>query len=444
MKAEELAQLVARAHAAEGAPSQPPLDLLTRARQSARRRRRLVTSGVAIGAAAVVVAAGVVVPRLLGGDRGPAPTTGTDELALHGGPCPAVLPAPTDDNGHGFGTDAVAKQVPRYAEPDTVWVCQYGTRDIGRTSNGGTVYEWARTDEPRRLADVELSRAGELLDMMEVDASEGVCPANLGFRWLLVTSTGGDLTGTAVDDFGCQDVRLTGDPFTSAPGDPQDDGTVPGVLTGPSDLVTDLRYWWDTSPADTTVATAPDELHVTCTDQGPRVDTATVEARNGGVVLVVESTLPKGSYLTYDSAGDGPSGGDPANGTTTYAFPPGELTLSCASPPGMDAIGTATVSVVDPHGYWREDTLANYGCRASTAQPSWAIGSGKGRTAEQAVDSLLEHLGPDYTVDPAPTGYSGADTQTWVALENGTPALSIAVTRGENGYTAVPDLLCGR
>ncbi len=274
---------------------------------------------------------------------------------------------------------------------------------------------------------------------MEVDASERVCPANLGFRWLLVTSTGGDLTGTAVDDFGCQDVRLTGDPFTSAPGDPQDDGTLAGVLTAPDDLVTDLRYRRDTSPADTTAdpaSTAPNELYVTCTDQGPQVDTTTVAAQNRGVVLVVDSTLPKGSYLTYNSAGGGPSGGDLAKGTTTYAFPPGEVTLNCASPPGMDAIGTGTVEVVDPHGYWREDTLVNYGCRASTAQPSWAIDPGTGARRRRRWTACSSSLGPDYTADPAPTGYSGADTQTWVAAENGVPALSIAVAT--EARTATP------
>jgi hypothetical protein len=405
----------------------------------------LVRVGLAVGAAALVVAAGVVLPRLLGGgDRGPAPATRGDELALHGGPCPAVLPAPTDDDENGFGTKARATQAPSYAEPDSAWVCQYTARAVGRTSNGGTTFEWARLQEPRRLDGGELSRVGELLDGVEADTSDEGCSAELGPRWLLVTSTGSDLTGTAVDDFGCDEVRLSGDPFTSAPGDPQDDGTVAGVLAGPDALVTALRSWWDTSPADATAATAPDELHVTCTDQGPQVDTTTVAAQNGGVVLVVDSTLPRGSYLTYSSAGGGPKGGDPARATTTYAFPPGELTLSCAAPPGMDALGTATITVVDPHGYWRVETLESYGCHTSSSQPSWAVGAATGATAEAAVGHLLERFGADYTAQPSPTGYPGDETQTWVALQNGVPTLSIGVTHDPTGYTASPDLLCSR
>ena len=59
------------------------------------------------------------------------------------------------------------------------------------------------------------------------------CTEELGPRWLLVTSTGGDLTGVVVDGYGCGDVRLTNDPYVTAPGDPQTGATVPGVLDAP-------------------------------------------------------------------------------------------------------------------------------------------------------------------------------------------------------------------
>jgi hypothetical protein len=461
MNVEELDQLVARARDAEGQASQPPPTLLAQARRAARRRRRLVTIGASAGAAVLVVGAGAVVQGWIGSEDGDrdadavsSPGAREGELGAHGGPCPAVLPGSTDDpGGHGFGPEARATSEPRFASADVAWVCQYGPSETGRTSTGGTEFEWARMQDPRRLDDAQLGSVSRALDGVGPNAAvDEACTDDLGPRWLLVISSGGDLTGVAVDDFGCRDVRLTDDPFAIAPGDPQTGGgTVAGVLTAPDSLVTDLRAWWDSSPADTDARTPPDELHVTCTENGPQVEADSVSAQPTGVVLVVGSMLPKGSYLTYRSAGDGPSGGDLAPRTptsTTYQIPPGELTLGCATPPDMGETGSVTVTVEDPHGYWRDATLADYGCRPASAQPSWVGGlEGEGATAEEAVARMLDNaatvLGRQFTAEPAPTGYSGADTQTWVAAESGVPALSIAVTRTGDHYSVRPDALCG-
>lgn len=455
MNEQQLQQLVARARDEEGALRQPPPDLLDRARTAARRRRG-VTLAAGCAVAAVIVAA-VAVPRLVG-DDGSDP--GRDESALdagelieHGGPCPTRLPTPTDDDqGHGFGTSTPAEQVPRFGTPDSAWVCQYRPDPLGDidTSDG---WGWSLNHTPRRL---DADRLGEvktsLQDITLPPSSPYACTEELGPRWLLVTSTGGDLTGIVVDGYGCGDVRLTDDPFRTAPGDPQDGGTVPGVLTAPG-LRATLEDWWNTSTADVGPGPAPDQLRVTCTDDGPSVDTSTVAAGPAGVELVVDSTMTHpGSYLTYSS--EGPSGGDRLDqmpSPAPYAFPPGTVTLGCASPPDMDDRDTVSIEVVDPYGYWRTSTLADQGCAPGGAQPSWAVGSGSGPTAQGAVDDLLDKFTAetdaealDYTAESAPTGYSGSSTQTWVGSRRGVPAFSILVTRAGTGFTASPDAICGR
>lgn len=458
MNEEELRALVARARDAEGSPSQPPPGLVDEARTAARRRHRLVTVA-ASGVVAAVVLTSFAGPRLLADETDPGVDdslsgVNTGELAAHGGPCPSTLPAPIDDvGGHGFGTSTPAERGPRFAAPETAWVCQYSTREIGKTDSGGTAYEWSLTNTPRRLDDALLSQVTEAMNGIAVDpdSETRACTADLGPRYALVSSAGGDLTGIVVDDFGCRQVRLTNNPFVTAPGDPQEGGTVAGVLTGADGFAATLATWWDTSPADVEAGPTPDELRVTCTDNGPQVETTIVTATPAGVLVVVDSTMSKrSSYLTYTS--DGPSGGDAIDQITspaTYAFPPGEVTLGCASPPHMDETTTATVEVVDPYGYWRTSTLAEFGC-APGAQPSWAVFNGKGPTAQDAVDDLLAKFADvvdrdasDYTAEPAPTGYSGAESQTWVGFRRGSANFSILVTGSGTSFTANPDMLCG-
>lgn len=255
MNEEELKLMVARARDAEGSPSQPPTGLVDEARTAARRRHRLVTVA-ASGVVAAVVLTSFAGPRLLGDETDPVvdhSLSGVDtgELAAHGGPCPSALPAPVDDvGGHGFGTSTHAEREPRFAAPETAWVCQYSAQEIGQTDSGGTAFEWSLTNTPRRLDDALLSQVTEAMNGLAVDpgSESRSCTADLGPRYALVSSADGDLTGIVVDDYGCQDVRLTDNPFVTAPGDPQEGGTVPGVLTGADGLAATLATWWDTSP----------------------------------------------------------------------------------------------------------------------------------------------------------------------------------------------------
>ena len=59
------------------------------------------------------------------------------------------------------------------------------------------------------------------------------------------------------------------------------------------------------------------------------------------------------------------------------------------------------------------------------------------------LENAATVLGRHYTAQPAPTGYSGAETQTWIAAENGVPSLSLTVRRSGDHYAAGPDTLCG-
>jgi hypothetical protein len=67
------------------------------------------------------------------------------------------------------------------------------------------------------------------------------CTDDLGSRFLVSYAYENDLTGVVVDTYGCDEIRLTDDPFTTVPGDASQPGTVPGVLYGPSSLLDDLN-----------------------------------------------------------------------------------------------------------------------------------------------------------------------------------------------------------
>jgi len=53
-----------------------------------------------------------------------------------------------------------------------------------------------------------------------------------------------------------------------------------------------------------------------------------------------------------------------------------------------------------------------------------------------------EHRSVTYTARPAEIGYSGAATQTWVALETGRAKLTIEVTHTRGQHATYPDHLC--
>lgn len=198
-----------------------------------------------------------------------------------------------------------------------------------------------------------------------------------------------------------------------------------------------------TAPAVVTT----DELRVTCTPTGPKVSTTTVKARSNGVRLVVDSTAPVGTYLTYESAG--PSGGDPANqASASYAFPPGQVEIGCATPPEMDATGVVAISVVDSQGFWRDGTPQDFGCGPG-AITDWVVGPVLGDSEEQAAQGVLDafaaETGRRYTAAPASIGYIDSDTQTWIAYDDSrNPKITVLVTRTGTGYSAGLDSPCGR
>lgn len=115
-------------------------------------------------------------------------------------------------------------------------MCVYGIQDAG-TRTG----EWVLSEGPVRVASAELSAYESELASIKPTGVARICRYNFGPRYLLVYAHGEDLTGVAVDDFGCLNVRLTDDPFVTVPGDATQDGTVSGVLQASADLLAHLK-----------------------------------------------------------------------------------------------------------------------------------------------------------------------------------------------------------
>lgn len=80
-----------------------------------------------------------------------------------------------------------------------------------------------------------------VVEQLEPPPGKTACTADLGPRYLVSYAYENDLTGVVIDDYGCQEVRLTEDPFTTVPGDPSQAGTVTGVLSGPTTLLSELN-----------------------------------------------------------------------------------------------------------------------------------------------------------------------------------------------------------
>lgn len=159
------------------------------------------------------------------------PTVRTNELAdAAGQPCPQELPIGDDPSGHGFGTEEAAAGLPALLEPHEAWVCQYVTVDVGTTSAGGSVYGWRRAGVPEPVVGADLPDLQAALDDLEPADRGRSCTDDLGPRWMVAYSHGGDLTGVVVDDFGCRAVRLTDNPHATPPGADGQDGAVGGVL----------------------------------------------------------------------------------------------------------------------------------------------------------------------------------------------------------------------
>ncbi len=161
------------------------------------------------------------------------PSVFVDELALHEGKvCPKRLPTGDDPKGYGFGTEEPATVVPTIAIPDKGWVCLYAPVEGPRQPDGDAFFKWIRGGSAIALGASSLAELSEQVSELAPPTgwAERMCTADLGPRWMLVISTQGDLTGVVIDDYGCNDVRLTDEPFKTAPGEAEQIGTVPGVL----------------------------------------------------------------------------------------------------------------------------------------------------------------------------------------------------------------------
>lgn len=174
-----------------------------------------------------------------------ATTTGTgsfvDEVAAHDGRvCPRQLPHSEDADDQGFGTFQPAESTPSLPAPEKAWVCQYQPTETGPAPDGDRPsLTWVRYGEAHPVDSSQLPALQQSLNDL-APADEGqACNDDLGSRWMLAYSHSKDLTGVVVDDYGCQDIRLTDEPFTTVPGEATQSGTVPGVLTGP--LLNELK-----------------------------------------------------------------------------------------------------------------------------------------------------------------------------------------------------------
>lgn len=175
-------------------------------------------------------------------DQPEAATPAADELGERGGRvCPEWL-AQRSEPGYGFGAQRPADSSPTLSTPEEAWVCRYAPVASGPgPDSDGTRFRWRLIDPAHEVRTQGLPVLDARLRELEPAPDARACRSNIGPRWMLVYATGRDLTGAVVDDFGCRDIRLTDDPFTTPPGDSTQDGTVAGVLTGPGEILTALK-----------------------------------------------------------------------------------------------------------------------------------------------------------------------------------------------------------
>lgn len=225
-----------------------PLDTIRRDARAVHRRRRLVVGGAVVATTLVIGGTTLALTGKDGGTRIAVDPAAQGELAAADGePCPAELPQTARSNG--FGTDQPAPGAPDLPVADQGWVCHYSSvmGEPGADASGSYV-TWRREGGPVALDPAQLDLLRPDLQPFELQEGEG-CTDDLGPRWLLVTSAGGDLTGIAVDDFGCRNVRITDHPAEVEPGEASQPGTVPGVLEAPTAFVDALRSAFIAGPA---------------------------------------------------------------------------------------------------------------------------------------------------------------------------------------------------
>lgn len=151
-------------------------------------------------------------------------------------PCPERLPM-ADRATYGFGTEAPATRDPDLPRPDQAWICSYSSRDVRPDNTAGAWYVWERTSGPVEVDDLDLldgllQRITAPEQPANTDGVVTLCTDELGPRYLVAFRSEDRMVGVVIDDYGCGDVRLTGDPATEVAGD----GLVPGVLDAPPEL----------------------------------------------------------------------------------------------------------------------------------------------------------------------------------------------------------------
>ncbi len=175
-------------------------------------------------------------------DRSQAVDPVVTELAAHDGiPCPDELPQ-LDGPDTGLGGDNPAGAAPQLQDVEKAWICQYSPKDAAPGPEGdGNPWTWPLEGKPHPVEPSLIQDLKVSLSQLVPPAADLICTADIGQRWMLAYSTGGDLTGVVVDDFGCRSVRLTNEPFESVPGLASVGGIVPGYLTGPDTLLAQIK-----------------------------------------------------------------------------------------------------------------------------------------------------------------------------------------------------------
>lgn len=209
-----------------------------------------------------------------------------------------------------------------------------------------------------------------------------------------------------------------------------------------------------TTAAPSTVATrttepdhAPVPLTVTCTPDGISLSDTQVSAGPGGPVLRVSSTLGRGGYLNFRSLSA--SGGDPLPSHQTRwvrSLAPGNIELSCTNGRDPRPRDIANVTVRDPDGYWRGDTLGQRGCTLVALPDFVKSATADAGTAKAAVTTVASHLltgAGSVTVSDAESGYPDAATQTWIMYTDGRARYTAEVRRTTSGFTAMANYTCG-
>ena len=155
-------------------------------------------------------------------------------------PCPAALPL-AERATYGFGPGGPATSEPDLPRPEEAWVCAYGSYDVAPPGTDGAWLEWRLDRGPVALGADDLAALSEDLADLAPPPDEFGCDDDLGPRYLLSYRAGEQVVGVVVDDYGCREVRLTGDPATVLPGASRVDGLVPGVLFAPDGFADRLR-----------------------------------------------------------------------------------------------------------------------------------------------------------------------------------------------------------